>query len=60
MELGLRVSELTNLTLDNIDILGQRIDVYGRGNKRKNYPLKETYQMILIIILAQLEKIIKM
>lgn len=40
MELGVRVSELTNLTLDNIDILGQQIDIYGKGSKIRTLPIK--------------------
>ena len=37
---GIRVSELTNLRLENIDLMGLEIEVSGKGNKRRVLPIK--------------------
>jgi len=43
--LGLRISELSSLTLDNID--KEWITVWGKGNKQREIPLLEiTYELI--------------
>lgn len=39
-ELGIRVSELTNLRLEDIDIVGLQVEVQGKNNKRRILPIK--------------------
>lgn len=39
-ELGVRVSELTNLRLEDIDIVGLQVEVQGKNNKRRILPMK--------------------
>ncbi|HHX11562.1 MAG TPA: tyrosine-type recombinase/integrase [Clostridiales bacterium] len=41
-ELGVRVSELTNLKLQDIDIIGLQVEVQGKNNKRRVLPMKST------------------
>jgi integrase/recombinase XerD len=38
---GLRVSELVNLNLDNIDFHNQSIKFFGKGNKERSIPLHQ-------------------
>lgn len=38
-ETGIRVSELTHLKLENIDLMGLQIEVHGKGNKRRVLPI---------------------
>lgn len=38
---GLRVSELVNLDLDNIDFLDKSVKFYGKGNKERSLPLHD-------------------
>lgn len=38
---GLRVSELVNLNLDNLDLNNSSIKFFGKGNKERNLPLHE-------------------
>lgn len=53
LDTGLRVSELVNLTKDNIDWQGHRITVYGKGGpygsntKRRVIPLSSRVQPLL-------------
>ena len=37
---GLRISELTNLKLNQIDIVEGIVKVMGKGGKGKNYPYR--------------------
>lgn len=41
-ELGIRVSELTNLRLENLDVIGLQVEVHGKNNKIRNLPIKST------------------
>lgn len=38
-ETGIRVSVLTHLKLENIDLMGLQIEVHGKGNKRRVLPI---------------------
>lgn len=39
-ELGVRVSELINLKLEDIDVIGLQVEVHGKNNKRRILPIK--------------------
>ena len=39
-ELGVRVSELTSLRLENIDLIGLQVEVQGKNNKIRQLPIK--------------------
>ena len=39
-ELGLRVTELTNLQLVDIDVVGLEVEVQGKNNKRRMLPIR--------------------
>lgn len=39
-ELGIRVSELINLKLEDIDVIGLQVEVHGKNNKRRTLPIK--------------------
>ena len=41
-ELGVRVSELTNLRLEDIDVVGLQVEVQGKNNKRRTLPIKSS------------------
>lgn len=41
-DLGLRVSELTNLKLEDIDVVGLEIEVHGKNNKIRRLPIKSS------------------
>ena len=46
-ELGIRVSELTNLRLEDIDIVGLQVEVQGKNNKRRILPIKANYIQLI-------------
>lgn len=39
-ELGIRVSEAVDLKMEDIDIVGQQVEVQGKNNKRRILPMK--------------------
>lgn len=41
-DLGLRTSELTNITLESLDLVGLQIGIHGKNNKRRVLPLKSS------------------
>lgn len=41
-ETGIRVSEMINLRLENIDFIGLEIEVCGKGNKQRVLPIKSS------------------
>lgn len=51
-ETGIRVSELTNLRIENIDLIGLEIEVTGKGNKRRVLPIKSSLANDIRIYIA--------
>ena len=56
---GLRVSELVNLTMDNIDLDISLIRVKGKGNKERIVPFGEVAKKYLTIYLTQYRDTLK-
>ena len=56
---GLRVSELINLTTDNIDIENKIIRVVGKGNKERIVPFGEVASKYLILYLNKYRDLMK-
>lgn len=56
MGLGLRVSELINLKLEDIDVVGLEIEVHGKNNKRRRLPMKADLANSVRVYISQERK----
>ncbi len=56
---GLRISELVNLSLNDIDLYNATILVHGKGSKERIVPLGEYAKKYLILYLDNRDKLIK-
>jgi integrase/recombinase XerC len=54
---GVRVSELINLTLNNVDLNGSTIKVLGKGSKERLIPIHPELQILLIRYLKEREEV---
>lgn len=56
---GLRVSELVNLKINDIDLSSKYVRCFGKGSKERIIPIGETAKKIVLEYLSQRELIIK-